>query len=286
MTVAEQILDALGEVGMDLVDMSENQQFPKSFLRRTLPVAACVALMLTGGIMAQRYLTADPGTPAAQPFTAQPAAEPISEDFVSYTLREQGETILLSSQSSAYVRNEARERNLTLACEAIDGMVLEPGTEFSFNAAVGERTEEKGYMAASTYSDGEGVSEVGGGIGQVASMLYCASLKMGLDQLERAGNTYAVSYVPMGFDAAVYWDVTDYRFANSLETAIEIRAVVENGLITVELWGQPEEAQSIELESVLIADNVVETYQLFLDENGDVLRKDSIGITRYEEREP
>ena len=205
MTLAEQILDAMGEVGMDLVDMSEKQRFPKSFLRRTLPAAACLALMLTGGVLAQRYLTAAPEAPAAMPAAMT--------DHAAYSVVME-EPVVLSSQSSACVYGQARQNNLALACEAINGMVLEPGEVFSFNAAVGERTEEKGYAAASTYADDPGTSEIGGGIGQVASMLYCASLKLDLDQLERAGNTYAVSYVPMGFDAAVYWDVTDYRFAN------------------------------------------------------------------------
>lgn len=274
MTVAEQILDALGEVGMDLVDMSEKQRFPKSFLRRTLPVAACLALMLAGGVLAQHYLTAAPAVPAALPAAAEGSALAVSAV----------ETVLLSSQSSPCDDSAARQNNLRLACEAIDGMVLETGEIFSFNAAVGERTEEKGYMSAGTYVDGFGTSEVGGGIGQVASMLYCASLKLDLEQLERAGNTYAVSYVPMGFDAAVYWGVTDYRFVNSLETPIEIRASVENGQVTVALWGSPEEARSVELEYTVIADNVVETYQVFPDENG-VPQQKSIDITRYKTRE-
>lgn len=279
MTFAEQILDAMGEVGMDLIDMSEKQRFPRSFLRRTLPVAACAALMLTGGVLIQRYLTAEVGTPAAQPSAVKTAAQPMG-DHVTYTLLNQ---VLLSSQSSDCTDGSARQTNVTLACEAIDGMVLESGEIFSFNAAVGERTAGKGYVAASTYAGG--ASEIGGGIGQVASMLYCASLKLDLEQLERAGNTYAVSYVPMGFDAAVYWDVTDYRFMNSLNTAIEIRADVADGQVTVELWGQPEEARDIELESTLIAENVVETYQVFLDGNGEVLREERIDITHYKERD-
>ena len=282
MTAAEQILEALGEVGMDLVDMSEKQRFPRSFLRRTLPVAACAALMITGGVLAQRYLTTPPAAPAAQPSVVKTQVLPSESGNGDGWIRQQ---VLLSGQSSDCSDSAARQINVALACAAIDGMVLEPGEEFSFNAAVGERTEEKGYVAAGTYADDTGTSEVGGGIGQVASMLYCASLKLDLEQNERAGNTYAVSYVPLGFDAAVYWDVTDYRFTNSLDTPLEIRAKVAEERVTVELWGQPEEARTIELTSTLHAENVVETYQVFLDENGDVAEERSIGITRYETRE-
>lgn len=278
MSFAEQMLDALGEVGVDLVDMAERQWFPKSFLRRTLPVAACAALMLGAGLYAWDYLHVDPVMPASVGQTEE-------TQQANYTIQKNTtENVLLSSQSSECGSSDARNQNLALACEAIDGLILEPGAAFSFNDTVGERTEEKGYVAASTYYDGEGTSEIGGGIGQVASMLYCASLKLGLEQLERAGNTYAVTYVPLGFDAAVYWGVTDYRFCNSLDTAIEIRAYVADEQVTVELWGQPEEAQNIELECAMVGDNVVETYQVYLDENGEVLRQELITTTQYKER--
>lgn len=283
MTTAEQILEALGEVGMDLVDLSEKQRFSRSFLRRTLPLAACAALMITCGVLAQRYLTAAPETPTALATgTVDMAAEKTVENTAANTGVVPAEQVLLSSQSSLCTDSSARRNNLTLACEAIDGMVLQPGEEFSFNAAVGERTETKGYLAAGTYADDAATSEVGGGIGQVASMLYCASLKLDLEQLERAGNTYAVSYVPLGFDAAVYWNVTDYRFRNSLSTAIEIRAEVVGEEIIVALWGQPKEEKNIELKSIPHSDNTVEAVQVFLDEEGNVMEERSIGITRYE----
>ena len=279
MTVAEQILEALGDVGIDLVDMSEKQRFSGSLLRSVLPVAACAALLLTGGMLAHRYLTAPPGGEGAAAAVLADQSEAVGPVVEAVPDR-----VLLTSQSSP-AEGDSRTVNLVLACDAIDGMVLEPGEEFSFNSAVGERTEEKGYVAASTYAGDDATSEIGGGIGQVASMLYCASLKLDLQQLERAGNTYAVSYVPYGFDAAVYWGVTDYRFANSLDTPVEIRAFVEDGLLTVELWGAPDESRSIALENNIVAENVVETYQVVYGENGQVSEKNMIDITTYETRE-
>ena len=110
-------------------------------------------------------------------------------------------------------------------------------------------------------------------------------LKLDLPQLERAGNTYAVSYVPLGFDAAVYWGVTDYRFYNALEIPIEIRARLEDGELTVELWGQTEQTWNIELKNELLGENVVETFRVYLDETGNIQREELIDVTRYESRE-
>ena len=73
MSFADQLLDAVGDVGMDLVDMAEKIRFPKSFLRRTLPVAACMVLLLGVGLYARSYLFAGPAQ--SQPAAELPAVE-------------------------------------------------------------------------------------------------------------------------------------------------------------------------------------------------------------------
>ena len=61
MKFTDQLLDAIGDVGVDLVDMAERMRFPKSFLRRTLPVAACMAILLGAGLYARSYLSSGSG---------------------------------------------------------------------------------------------------------------------------------------------------------------------------------------------------------------------------------
>ena len=65
--------------------------------------------------------------------------------------------------------------NLRLACEAINGTILNPGEVFSFNDVVGERTAEKGYKPATIYADGgASVDDLGGGVlsGGLYHLLY------------------------------------------------------------------------------------------------------------------
>ena len=61
--------------------------------------------------------------------------------------------------------NPKRNTNVRLAAEALNGTIVQPGEEFSFNQVIGPRTEEKGYQAAAAYNSGEVVQEVGGGPG-------------------------------------------------------------------------------------------------------------------------
>lgn len=74
--------------------------------------------------------------------------------------------------------NKNRNQNIRLAAEAIDGMVIQPGKEFSFNSATGNRTSEKGYQPAGAYKNGILIEEPGGGVCQVSTTLYHA-IKIG-----------------------------------------------------------------------------------------------------------
>ena len=75
MNFSEQLLDAMGDVGVDLVDMAEKVRFRKSFLRRTIPAAACLALLLGAGWFAQSWLSGGPAPAAQLPVTEVQAPE-------------------------------------------------------------------------------------------------------------------------------------------------------------------------------------------------------------------
>ena len=155
----------------------------------------------------------------------------------------------LESRSSPYVNNANRTENLRLACEAINGTILNPGEVFSFNGVVGERTAEKGYKPATIYGgDGESVDGVGGGICQVASTIYYTTLYMNLEQVMREPHMYQVTYVPPGMDATVYWDSgLDYKFRNNRENPIKIQANVDGGYVNITFWGVEENDNYVEM---------------------------------------
>ena len=68
----------------------------------------------------------------------------------------------LSTFTTETTANEKRNTNVKLAARAINGTIVQPGEEFSFNKVVGQRTAEKGYQEAAAYSGGEVVQEPGG----------------------------------------------------------------------------------------------------------------------------
>ena len=158
----------------------------------------------------------------------------------------------LFAASSEYVNNPSRTENLRLACEAIDGTILNPGEVFSFNGVVGERTAEKGYQAATVYNGGQSVQELGGGVCQVSSTIYYATLHLDLEQVHREPHQYAVTYVPYGMDATVYWGSIDYQFKNTLSHPLKIEANTDNGHVNITLLGIRENDNTVEMTYTIL----------------------------------
>ncbi len=158
----------------------------------------------------------------------------------------------LFTASSEYVNNPGRTENLRLACEAIDGTILNPGEVFSFNGIVGERTADKGYQAATVYNGGQSVQELGGGVCQVASTIYYATLHLDLEQVHREPHQYAVTYVPYGMDATVYWGSIDYQFKNTLSHPLKIEANIDNGHVNITLLGVRENDNTVEMSYTIL----------------------------------
>ena len=151
---------------------------------------------------------------------------------------------LISSFSTKYdASNRNRSTNLKIAAEKINGKVLMPGEEFSFNKIVGKRTVEAGYKDAAIYADGGVVDGLAGGICQISSTLYNSVLLANLQITERRNHSFTTSYAPAGRDATVVWGTTDFRFINSRSYPIKIEATVNNGVAEFKLYGMQEEVE-------------------------------------------
>ena len=146
----------------------------------------------------------------------------------------------LGSQTSSYGgSSNARVNNINLAVSYIDGVILMPGETFSYNQTVGQRTLARGFQEAPAYASGEVVMEVGGGICQVSSTLYCASLYARMTIVDRTYHHFRVTYLPPGQDATVSWESPDYKFRNDRDYPVKIVAWCDNDTrqLTIQIWG-------------------------------------------------
>lgn len=146
-----------------------------------------------------------------------------------------------------------RNKNLRLACEAINGTILNPDDVFSFNEIVGALTEDKGYGYSTFGKNGERTDVIGEGVTQVASTLYYAALYMNLPTVVREPHMYTVDYVPLGCDANVSWEEgVDYQFRNNRENPIKLQAKIEDGQCIIAFWGIEENDNYVELSEPVI----------------------------------
>lgn len=141
----------------------------------------------------------------------------------------------LGSYSSAYDVTQQRAINVELAAARINGIVLQPGEEFSFSDRILSRTYENGYVLGPSYAAGREVVSVGGGICQVSSTLYVAMIRAALPSTERWTHSAPVDYVPQGIDATIAEGSKDLKFKNIYTKPLEIQAITEGGVLTVTL---------------------------------------------------
>ena len=147
----------------------------------------------------------------------------------------------MSTYTTTTTSNSNRNENIRLAVAALNGTIVKPGQEFSFNNTTGARTEEKGYKPATAYLNGEVVQEPGGGVCQVSSTLYNAVVFAGLKSTERHAHSYEPSYVTPGEDAAVSYGGPDFKFVNNSEYPLAIKASfsASDRKLTIALYGVP-----------------------------------------------
>ena len=179
-----------------------------------------------------------------------------------------------------------RNTNLRLACEAINGLVINPGETFSYNEALGERTAERGYRPGPSFAGGKTVKTIGGGICQVSSVLYYCAMMADLEILTRDNHGFAVSYVPLGMDAAVSWGSLDFCFKNNTNYPIRIDAKAEGSTTAITIMGTDEKNYYVELRYEVLStrsyDTVYETYPQDNAEgykNGDVIMEPHTGYS-------
>lgn len=174
-----------------------------------------------------------------------------------------------------------RITNLTLAAEACDGIVLQPGEVFSYNDMLGERTEERGYKSAGIFVNGQHSEGIGGGICQVSTTLFVASLYANLEIVERYNHSGRVDYVPEGMDSAVSWGGQDFKFRNSTDYPIRISAKYEDGTVNVKIYGTRVSANTVKITTEQLDEQSYKTWRTIYDAQGNELSKEEICTSHY-----
>lgn len=131
--------------------------------------------------------------------------------------------------------------NLAIAIKTMDGTVIAPGETFSFWQCVGPPVASRGYVEGLQLSMGEVRRGVGGGLCQLANLLYWLALHTPLEVVERHHHSFdpfpdSHRVLPFGSGAGVFYNYVDLRFYNPTEVPLHLKLWLTDkhlkGLIT------------------------------------------------------
>lgn len=136
-----------------------------------------------------------------------------------------------------YSTDSARQNNIRITCDTLNGKIVKNGETFSFCNTVGQASTSKGYEKADIFDkDGNKKKGLGGGNCQVSTTLYNALLNVPtLVVTERHEHSNKVPYVKNGKDAAVAYGSYDLKFRNNSGNDIKINAECNASSVTVNL---------------------------------------------------
>ncbi len=164
--------------------------------------------------------------------------------------------------------NEGRTKNLLTATSKLNGTVLYPGDVLSVHGVTSPYTEKNGYALGGSYSNGEVVESMGGGICQIVTTLYNAVIRAELQVTQRNAHSMTVSYVDLSADAAIAGTYKDLKFTNNYDYPIYIEGFCQNNTVNFLIYGKEvrDKDRTISFETEILKENDPGTAYAFSEE--------------------
>ena len=151
------------------------------------------------------------------------------------TLDELGITGMVAEATTFFQGSgESRQQNIKAGSEMMNGVMVRPREEFSFNENLGDVSLDTGFAEAWIIFGGRTIQGVGGGICQVSTTVFRAAFFGGYPILERNPHAYRVGYYEQGLkspgpglDATIFSPIADFRFVNDRDAWLLIETEVD-----------------------------------------------------------
>lgn len=149
---------------------------------------------------------------------------------------------LLGTATTVYYGSiSERVNNIANGAARMNGIVVQPGQVFSFNALLGDAGKEDGFVEGYAIVNGRLEKVIGGGICQVSTTLYRAVFNAGLEIVERRNHSYVINFYEnvAGWDATVFSPYVDFKWRNDTPYPITIATSTNpnKATVTFSLYG-------------------------------------------------
>ncbi|MCS6940810.1 MAG: peptidoglycan binding domain-containing protein [Roseiflexus sp.] len=142
-----------------------------------------------------------------------------------------------------------RVHNIGVGMQLLNGLLIAPGEEFSFNKNIGQINAANGFVEGAAIIQNRTQQEFGGGICQDSTTLFRAAFWAGLPITERWGHSFYISWYDKyalgprgngpGLDATIFTGGPDLKFVNDTGAWLLIQAWSDpkTGVAQIELYG-------------------------------------------------
>lgn len=143
---------------------------------------------------------------------------------------------------------DGRANNIEVGVRLLNGTLIPPYGEFSFNNSIGYITEEKGYVEAQVIKGETIGQDIGGGICQVSTTVFRAAYLAGMPITEWWPHSYRIGFYeydgwPPGLDASILQPTEDptgwgdFRFENPTDDWLLIESWSDGVNVVVVIYG-------------------------------------------------
>ncbi|MEI7426045.1 MAG: VanW family protein [Candidatus Moraniibacteriota bacterium] len=197
------------------------------------------------------------------------------------------ETLIGEGHSNFRGSPKNRVFNINVATERFDGIIIEPGEEFSFVQVLGEVDGEHGYLPELVIKKDKTEPEFGGGICQVSTTAFRAAIYSGLEITARRNHAYPVGYYnPQGMDSTVYIPKPDLRFKNDTPGHILIQTKIIGTELIFQFYGTSDGRKTTVIGPTILEKNpdgsMKTTFTQKINDKDDNLIREDIFKSSYE----
>lgn len=139
-----------------------------------------------------------------------------------------------------------RIKNIANAVKRLNGILIQPGEEFSANKYAGPYIAEQGFLPEMVIKGDQILPEVGGGMCQIGTTLFRMAMNSGMPISERRNHSLVVGYYadPVngnpGTDATLYEPNVDFKFKNDTGGYLLLQTSIDYARqqLVFTLWGK------------------------------------------------
>jgi vancomycin resistance protein YoaR len=176
--------------------------------------------------------------------------EELTPQVTAKKLPSLGVVELVGAGTTSYAGSaQYRITNIKAGARRMNGVLIAPGEEFSFNTQLGDVDEKNGFVQGYAVIGNHTQLEWGGGVCQDSTTVFRAAFWAGLPITERHAHPFYISWYDAfsypngaaapGMDATIFTGVSDLKFLNDTGNWLLMEAVTNDAeqTLTVRLYG-------------------------------------------------